>query len=120
MVYVRTCGVNFAVEECVQIAKRSCEAKRKLRSGRDTSFPYEPTIPTIPTDEHYTAIETFSVVGARKLIDEQVELIESNKKLINEQVELIESNKKLINEQVELIESNKKLIESSYCFNPNI
>jgi hypothetical protein len=69
---VRTCGVNFAVEECVQMAKR--------------------TIPTIPTDEHYTAIETFSVVGARKLIDEQVELIESN----------------------------KKLIESSYCFNPNI
>jgi hypothetical protein len=99
------------------MAKRSWEAKR---SGRDTSFPYEPTIPTIPTDEHYTAIETFSVVGARKLIDEQVELIESNKKLINEQVELIESNKKLINEQVELIESNKKLIESSYCFNPNI
>ena len=58
------------------MAKRSCEAKRKLRSGRDTSFPYEPTIPTIPTDEHYTAIETFSVVAARKFINEQEEFEE--------------------------------------------
>jgi hypothetical protein len=47
-----------------------------LRSGRDTSFPYEPTIPTIPTDEHYTDIETFSLVAARKFINEHEEFEE--------------------------------------------
>ena len=76
------------------MAKRSCEAKRKLRSGRDTSFPYEPTIPTIPTDEHYTAIETFSVVAARKLIDEQVEFEEEV-----DRVQLLLQPEYLISEQ---------------------
>jgi hypothetical protein len=76
------------------MAKRSCEAKRKLRSGRDTSFPYEPTIPTIPTDEHYTDIETFSVVAARKFINEQEEFEEEV-----DRVQLLLQPEYLISEQ---------------------
>jgi hypothetical protein len=54
--YVWTCGVNLAVEECVQMAK--------LRSGTDTSLK-DTTIPIDETETDDSDDEVYVITGVR-------------------------------------------------------